>query len=65
MARALDALMPTALYRNMTDADLKDVFAFLKTLKPVDHFVDNTQPATKCARCGLEHGGGQRNKSAQ
>jgi mono/diheme cytochrome c family protein len=61
-ARELDPMMPTTYYRNMSDQDLKDVFAYLKTLKPVDHYVDNTLVATKCERCGLTHGGGQRNK---
>jgi mono/diheme cytochrome c family protein len=62
-ARELDPMMPTFFYRNMTDQDLKDLYAYLKTLKPVDHFVDNSQPATKCARCGFAHGGGDRNKA--
>jgi cytochrome c len=61
-ARQLDAMMPTRKYRNMTDQDLKDVFAYLKTLTPVDHYVDNTAPPVKCAKCGLMHGGGERNK---
>jgi hypothetical protein len=61
--RPLDAMMPTELYRNMTDGDLKDIFAYLKTLQPVDHFVDNTLPPTRCARCGFVHGGGERNKA--
>jgi hypothetical protein len=64
-ARELDPMMPTQFYRNMTDQDLKDVFAYLKTLKPVEHYVDNSQGATKCARCGLEHGGGERNKATE
>jgi hypothetical protein len=59
---SLDAMMPTRKYRNMNDQDLKDVFAYLKTLTPVDHFVDNTVAPTKCAKCGLTHGGGERNK---
>ena len=63
-SRALDPMMPTAMYRRMTDQDLKDIFAYLKTLKPVDHFVDNSLPPTKCPRCGLTHGGGERNKKA-
>jgi hypothetical protein len=54
--------MPWQLYRNMTDQDLKDLFAYLKTLKPVDHYVDNSLPPTFCAKCGLTHGGGERNK---
>lgn len=60
--RVLDPMMPTSYFKNMTDQDLKDVFAYLQTLKPVDHFVDNSQAPTACARCGLEHGGGGRNK---
>ena len=61
-SRALDPMMPTHYYGRMTDQDLKDVFAFLKTLKPIEHYVDNSLPPTKCPRCGLEHGGGERNK---
>jgi hypothetical protein len=56
-------MMPTRYYRDMTDADLKDLFAYLKTLKPVDHYVDNSLPPTPCAGCGLTHGGGERNSA--
>jgi mono/diheme cytochrome c family protein len=62
--RQLDPMMPTMYYRNMSDADLKDVFAYLKTLTPVDHYVDNTMPATPCAKCGLTHPGGEKNKKS-
>jgi mono/diheme cytochrome c family protein len=62
--RQLSDVMPWRFYRNMTDADLKDLFAYLKTLKPVDHFVDNSLPSTKCPRCGHAHGGGERNTKA-
>ena len=61
--RKLTDMMPWGHYRNMTDQDLKSIFAYLKTLKPIDHYVDNAQPKTKCARCTLEHGGGERNKA--
>jgi len=61
-SRELSSMMPTRYFRNMTDQDLKDIFAYLKTLKPVDHYVDNALPPTPCARCGLKHGGGDRNK---
>jgi mono/diheme cytochrome c family protein len=61
-SRALDDFMPTRYFRNMSDQDLKDIFAYLKTLKPVDHYVDNTLPPTLCPKCGLKHGGGERNK---
>jgi cytochrome c553 len=60
-SRVLDAMMPTAYFGKMTDQDLKDVFAYLKTIPPVDHYVDNALPPTPCPRCGLTHGGGDRN----
>jgi mono/diheme cytochrome c family protein len=63
-SRQLNPMMPTRYFRNFTDQDLKDVFAYLKSLKPVEHYVDNAEPPTACARCGLKHGGGERNKKA-
>jgi mono/diheme cytochrome c family protein len=62
--RQLSDVMPWRFYRNMTDEDLKAVFAYLKTLKPVDHYVDNSLASTPCPRCGHEHGGGERNRKA-
>ena len=59
--REISDIMPWAHYRGMTDDDLKAIFAYLKTLKPIDHFVDNGLPPTMCGKCKLEHGGGQRN----
>jgi hypothetical protein len=61
-SRPLDDMMPTAVFRNMTDGDLKDLFAYLKSLRPVVHYVDNSLPRTYCPKCGLVHGGGERNK---
>ena len=61
-SRPLDDFMPTAFFKNFTDQDLKDIFAYLKTLKPVDHYVDNALPATYCPKCRLKHGGGDRNR---
>jgi len=63
--RKISDVMPWAHYRNMTDEDLKSIFAYLQTLKPVDHYVDNALPATACAQCTLEHGGGERNKKRE
>lgn len=60
-ARKLSPVMPWAFYRNMTDDDLKAIFAYLRTLKPVKHTVDNSEPATDCKVCGNKHGGGDRN----
>ena len=62
--RQLSEVMPWRFYGNMADADLRDLFAYLKTIKPVDHFIDNSLPPTKCPRCGHEHGGGERNAKA-
>lgn len=62
--RQLSDVMPWRFFGNMTDADLRDLFAYLKTVKPVDHFVDNSLPATPCPRCGHQHGGGARNSKA-
>jgi mono/diheme cytochrome c family protein len=60
-ARKLSSAMPWWVYRNMTDADLKAVFAYLRTLKPVHHLVDNTEPPTQCKLCGQKHGLGDHN----
>jgi len=62
--RALSDVMPWRFYGNMTDEDLSSVFAYLRTLAPVDHYVDNSLPPTSCARCGHPHGGGERNRKA-
>jgi mono/diheme cytochrome c family protein len=60
-ARKLNRAMPWWVFRNMTDDDLKAVFAYLRTLKPVHHLVDNTEPPTQCKLCGQKHGLGDRN----
>jgi hypothetical protein len=44
-ARALSPFMPWMAYRNMSDDDLKAIFAYLRTLKPVQNHVDNSQLA--------------------
>jgi mono/diheme cytochrome c family protein len=59
--RVLNPVMLTSYYRGMTDADLKAIFAYLKTLKPSQHRVDNTEPPTRCRLCGQTHGFGNRN----
>jgi cytochrome c553 len=57
----LNAIMPWGYYRNMTDEDLRAIFAYLKTLKPVKHSVDNTTPSSPCKKCGGVHGKGREN----
>jgi hypothetical protein len=36
--------MPAGSYRNMTDDELKALFAYLKTIKPVHNIVPEYQP---------------------
>jgi mono/diheme cytochrome c family protein len=60
-ARKLSPLMPFAVYGNMTDDDLKAIFAYLKTVKPAHHRVDNTLPPTDCKLCRQKHGAGDKN----
>jgi mono/diheme cytochrome c family protein len=58
----LSPAMPWVVSAGMTDEDLRAVFAYLRTLKPVKHVVTNGQPPTDCPVCGLKHGGGERNR---
>lgn len=60
-ARKLSPIMPVMVYKNLTDDDLKAIFAYLRTLKPVKHRVDNAQPATDCKLCKQKHGAGSEN----
>jgi len=60
-ARKLSSTMPWWIFRNMTDDDLKALFAYLRTVHPVHHLLDNTEPPTPCKRCGQKHGLGERN----
>ena len=60
-ARQLNQIMPWHAFRGMTDEDLAAIFAYLKTLKPVRHTVDNTEPPTFCKLCRQTHGGGNQN----
>lgn len=60
-ARPLHAMMPVTIYTNLSDGDLKAIFAYLKTLKPVKHHVDNSEPVAECKVCRQKHGGGAQN----
>jgi hypothetical protein len=60
-ARPLRVPMPWWVFRNMTDEDLKSIFAFLRTVKPLHHRVDNSEAASKCKQCNGYHGSGAEN----
>jgi hypothetical protein len=60
-ARKLNSIMPFGEYKNLSDDDLKAMFAYLKTLAPINHRVDNTLPATYCKLCKQKHGAGEEN----
>jgi cytochrome c553 len=59
--RQLNTLMPWQFYSGLTDEDLKAMYAYLKTVPPVTHHVDNSKPPTLCRKCGMMHGGGDSN----
>lgn len=63
-ARKIHDAMPWIGYGQQTDDDLKAIFAYIKTLSPVPHRVDNSLPPTDCPRCGNVHGAGNQNQPA-
>jgi mono/diheme cytochrome c family protein len=60
-ARKLKSIMPFGELKNLSDDDLKTMFAYLKAQPPVKHRVDNTLPATYCKVCKQQHGAGDQN----
>jgi len=60
-ARKLNSIMPFIQIKNLTDDDLKAIFAYLHTLSPVKHRVDNTLPPSYCKLCKQKHGAGDQN----
>lgn len=60
-ARPLHASMPWYFYGKMSDDDLKSIFAYLHTLKPVRHQIDNAEPPNYCRLCKQHHGMGATN----
>jgi mono/diheme cytochrome c family protein len=60
-ARQISSNMPWWYFAHMNDEDLKSVFAFLRTVKPVHHRVDNTEPVSYCRMCARKHAGGSLN----
>jgi Cytochrome c len=60
--RELNDAMPWMILGKMTDQDLAAIFAYLKTLKPVTHRVDNSLPPTLCPIDEAMHGAGDQNR---
>lgn len=60
-ARELKSIMPFGELKNLSDEDLRAIFAYLKTLPQVQHRVDNTLPPTYCKLCRHKHGAGEQN----
>src|SRR5262245_20086222 len=64
-ARKVHDAMPWRAFGQQTDEDLRAIFAFLQTVPPVAHRVDNSLPATECPLCGGIHGAGDQNVVAR
>jgi hypothetical protein len=64
-ARKVNPVMPWPYFRDMTDDDLRAIFAFLRTLAPVKHHVDNAEVFSWCPKCRYVHGLGQMNESSK
>jgi len=60
-ARKLNSVMPFGQFQNLSEEDLKAIFLYLRTVKPVHHRVDNTLPPTYCKICKGRHGAGDQN----
>ena len=60
-ARRISPIMPWWNFSHMTDDDLKAIFAYLRTVAPVHHQVDNTEPVAYCRVCKRKHAGGALN----
>jgi len=60
-ARKLNSIMPFGEFKNLSEDDLKAMYAYLRTLQPVRHRVDNTVAATYCKLCKQRHGAGEEN----
>lgn len=60
-ARPLNSIMPYGDFKNLTDDDLKAIFAYMRSVQPVKHRVDNSLPPTYCKLCKQWHGAGEQN----
>lgn len=62
--RTVSHIMPFEFFRNITDQDLGDMFAFIKSRPPFKHRISNTDPPTPCPLCKHSHGLGNLNTAA-
>jgi len=60
-ARLLSTFMPWGYYRHLTDSDLEAIYAYLRTISPVKHEVDNEDAPTYCPLDKQKHGLGDLN----
>ena len=57
----LHTMMPWVAIKNYTDDDLRAIYRYLRTIKPVRHYVNNFSEPTYCKACGQMHGLGNMN----
>ncbi|MBX2923960.1 MAG: c-type cytochrome [Chitinophagaceae bacterium] len=57
----LSPVMPWNSFKNLNDADLRAIYAYLTTLPKAQHYITNQQPFTYCILCGQKHGNGDKN----
>jgi len=50
-----------SMFWTATDDDLRAIFAYLRSLPPVNHHATNAEPIAMCRKCGTAHGGGALN----
>jgi mono/diheme cytochrome c family protein len=62
--RILSHIMPFQNFKNLTDADLHDVYTYIRSLPPVKHRISNTDSPTQCPIDGQLHGLGDLNRGS-
>jgi mono/diheme cytochrome c family protein len=59
--RKLNVMMPTWAFAGLTDQDLQAIYAYLRTIPPAHHRIDNTEKPSLCKIDGQMHGLGEMN----
>lgn len=59
--RKLDVMMPTWAFGGLNDQDLKAIYAYLRTIPPAHHRIDNAEKPSLCKIDGQMHGMGELN----